>query len=466
MERKGRRLVLFPLPLQGHLNPMLELANILYSKGFSIYIIHTSFNSPKPCKYPHFSFHAINEGLSESETSRIDGHLLALLNTKCVEPFKECLRRLLSDVSEEPIDCLISDSLFHFTRAIAEGLKVPRIVLRTGGASSFLVYAALPLLRERGYLPLQDSQKEEPVVEFPPLKVKDLPVPPVTDNRAPTSFYQIIDSLVNETKASSGIIWNTFEDLEQSALTTMRHDFGIPIFPIGPFHKTILASSSSSSSSSSLLIEDQNCISWLNTQTNKSVIYVSFGSSAVISETEFLEVAWGLANSNQPFLWVVRPGLVHGSDWLVPLPHGFLENLNGRGTIVKWAPQLEVLAHPCIGAFWTHSGWNSIMESICEGVPMICTPCFVDQLVNARYVSHVWKVGLQLDNGMERGEIEKTIRKLMVEKEGDEIRYRVSKLKEKANLCLKQDGSSYKSLDSLVSHISSLESFNFQAQRP
>lgn len=156
MERKGRRLVLFPLPLQGHVNPMLELANILYSKGFSITIIHTSFNSPNRCKYPHFTFHAIDEGLFESETSTKDVMLLiSLLNTKCVEPFKECLSRLLYDVSDEPIACLISDAVFHFSRGVAESLRLPRIVLRTGGASSFLVFAAFPLLRQRGYLPIQ-----------------------------------------------------------------------------------------------------------------------------------------------------------------------------------------------------------------------------------------------------------------------------------------------------------------------
>nr|XP_048325483.1 UDP-glycosyltransferase 76B1-like [Ziziphus jujuba var. spinosa] len=103
---------------------MLQLANILYSKGFSISIIHTSFNSPNPSNYPHFTFHSICEGLAE----------------------------------------------------IAESLKLLRVVLRTGSASSFLAFAAFPLLRERGYLPIQDSQLEEPVVEFPHLKVEDLPV--------------------------------------------------------------------------------------------------------------------------------------------------------------------------------------------------------------------------------------------------------------------------------------------------
>ncbi|XP_075649189.1 UDP-glycosyltransferase 76B1-like [Castanea sativa] len=456
-QRKGRRLVLFPLPFQGHINPMLLLATILHSKGFSITIIHTNFNSPNPSNFPNFTFHSIPDGFSESEASSKDVVFLAkLLNTKCVEPFRDCMVKLLSDVSEEPISCLISDAFFYFSQAVADSLKLPRVVLRTGGLSSFVVFVAFPLLRERGYLPIQDSQLEEPVVELPPLKVKDLPV---IDNVDPDSYYEIIAGMVNESKASAGIIWNSFEELEQSELDTLRQEFPNPIFPIGPFHKYHLTSSSSS-----LLAQDQSSISWLDKQAPKSVIYASFGSLAALSEAQFLEIAWGLANSNQPFLWVVRPGLIRGSEWLEPLPSGFLETLNGRAHIIKWAPQLEVLAHPAVGAFWTSNGWNSTLESICEGLPMICMPCFTDQKVNAKYVSQVWKVGLQLENGSDRLMIERCIRRLMVEKEGEEIRDRISKLKDKAKFCLQQGGSSLQNLDSLVSHISKLESFVFQSQ--
>jgi hypothetical protein len=303
---------------------------------------------------------------------------------------------------------------------------------------------------------LSDSQLEEPVAEFPPLKVKDLPMINTVNSE---SYNEIVAGMINESKASSGIIWNSFEDLEQSAIDTIRQDFQIPIFPIGPFHKYYPASTSSS-----LLTQDQSSISWLDKQAPKSVIYASFGSIAALSEAQFLEIAWGLANSNQPFLWVVRPGLVRGSEWLEPLPSEFLETLNGKGHIIKWAPQQEVLAHPAVGAFWTHNGWNSTLESICEGVPMICMPCFTDQKVNAKYISQVWKIGLQLENELDRGEIERSIRGLMVEKEGEEIRERISKLKDKANFCLQQGGSSLKSLDNLVSHISKLESFVFQSQ--
>ncbi|XWS65912.1 hypothetical protein CRYUN_Cryun05aG0154300 [Craigia yunnanensis] len=262
--------------------------------------------------------------------------------------------------------------------------------------------------------------------------------------------------MVNQSKASSGLIWNTFEELEQSALETLHQELGVPLFPIGPFHKSFPVSSSS------LLTQDQSCISWLDKQEYKSVIYVSFGSLAAIHENQFLEIAWGLANSKQPFLWVVRPGLIKGSERLEPLPNGFLETLGGRGHIVKWAPQQEVLAHPSVGAFWTHNGWNSTLESICEGIPMICMPCFSDQRVNARYVTEIWRVGLQLENGPERGEIERTIKRLMKEKDGEKIRKRVLHLKEKSNQCLSEGGSSRQSLDSLVHHILSLESLTFK----
>ncbi|XP_048421689.1 UDP-glycosyltransferase 76B1-like [Pyrus x bretschneideri] len=455
-QSKGRRLILCPLPFQGHINPMLELANILHSKGFSIAIIHTNFNSLNPStRNPHFTYHSIPVDLTETEASIKDlTVVLSILNAKCVEPFRECLAELLSDGmnSENPIACLISDPLFNFTRSVAESFKLPTIILRTGCAASFAVYIAFPLLKKKGLLTNTGSRLEEPVIELSPIKARDLPTMPNCDAE---DLYQLITNMVNESKASYGLIFNTFEDLEGHALATIRQEYhpNIPVFSLGPFHK---CGPTTSSSSSSLLAQDQSCISWLNAQAPKSVVYVSFGSMAKIDQAQFLEIAWGLANNGQPFLWVVRPGLVQGSDWLETLPDGLLKALNKRVHVVKWAPQKEVLAHPAVGAFWTHCGWNSTLEGICEGVPMICTPCFGDQMVNARYVSDVWKVGMQLEHGIERGEVERTIRRLMVEEEGEEIKDRALKLMEAANLCHKEGGSSYQFLDGLVQYVLSL----------
>lgn len=282
---------------------------------------------------------------------------------------------------------------------------------------------------------------------FPPLKVKDLPVINSTD---PEKVFQLVTSMVSSAMNCAGLILNTFEDLEQPSLDKLRHEFPIPIFPIGPFHKFCLHASSS------LMAHDETCISWLDRQELRSVIYVSFGSIAAIEESKFDEIACGLRNSRRSFLWVIRPGLVSVVPRMDPI-------FKAKGCIVKWAPQLEVLAHPSVGAFWTHCGWNSTLESISEGVPMICTPCFTDQMVNSRFVCDVWRVGVELENrsGLERGKIERAIRRLFEEKEGQEIRERMLDMKEKASLCLKRDGCSLRSIDSLACHIMSLESLTF-----
>jgi UDP:flavonoid glycosyltransferase YjiC (YdhE family) len=123
---------------------------------------------------------------------------------------------------------------------------------------------------------------------------------------------------------------------------------------------------------------------------------------------------------------------------------------------VKWAPQKEVLAHSAVGGFLSHCGWNSTLESICEGIPMICKPCFGDQGVNTRYVSHVWKVGLELESrNLERGEIERAVRRLMVGEEGKELRKRSKYLKKTVELCTKEGGSSSNSLNKLIKIIMS-----------
>lgn len=153
-QKKGRRVILFPLPLQGHINPMLQLASILYSKGFSITIIHTNFNSPNPSNYPHFSFNSISESLWESEVSIEDTiSLLTVLNDKCVVPFQDCLAKLISNGDqEEPVTCLITDAIWHFAQTVADTLRLPWIVLRTSSISSFLAFSAFQILLEKGYL--------------------------------------------------------------------------------------------------------------------------------------------------------------------------------------------------------------------------------------------------------------------------------------------------------------------------
>lgn len=162
--RKGnrrRRLLLFPAPLEGHMNPMIHLANVLYSRGFNITIIHTKFNSPDISRYPHFTFCLIPDGLSEAESSTSDIVVLfQRLLINCVEPFRKCfINLLLSDAlhQKEPVACLITDTTWYFTQELADRFNVPRFAFRTTSVSSFLAFDALPLLRDKGYLPKKGS---------------------------------------------------------------------------------------------------------------------------------------------------------------------------------------------------------------------------------------------------------------------------------------------------------------------
>ncbi|KAI3682473.1 hypothetical protein L1987_82475 [Smallanthus sonchifolius] len=284
---------------------------------------------------------------------------------------------------------------------------------------------------------------QEIVPELNPFRYKDLPFIDLPTQDALDSA-----NMITPDTPPSAFIWNTLEFLEPSALTWIRQQYQVPTFTIGPLHKI------SPTPSTSFLEEDTSCITWLDKQKPKSVIYVSLGSLAYMNENVATEMALGLANSNQPFLWVVRPGSVQGFEWVEFLEEGLAVEMKERGLIVKWAPQKEVLAHNAVGGFWSHCGWNSTLESVCEGVPMLCQPFGVDQLLNARYLSYVWKMGVEIV--VERKEIEGAIRRILVDKEGEERRQRGMEIQENAKLAFNHGGSSHKSLNDLVEFIWSL----------
>ncbi|KAK1304422.1 UDP-glycosyltransferase 76F1 [Acorus calamus] len=123
-------------------------------------------------------------------------------------------------------------------------------------------------------------------------------------------------------RSSSGVIWNTFQELELTRITRVRDEFKVRVFPIGPLHKQ-----SPNVVSNSLVAVDRRCMSWLDQQKPKSVVYVSFGSLACTQTAR--RDCMGLANSGKPFLWVLRPGSVVGSG-RAEVPEGF-EATRGKG---------------------------------------------------------------------------------------------------------------------------------------
>ncbi|KAK4345969.1 hypothetical protein RND71_036145 [Anisodus tanguticus] len=206
--------------------------------------------------------------------------------------------------------------------------------------------------------------------------------------------------------------------------------------------------------------KSHKCIDWLDKQEPNSVIFVSFGTTTSLSDEEIKELAIGLEKSEQKFIWVLREAdkgdIFNGESRKVELPEGYEERVEKRGLIVRdWAPQLEILGHVSTGGFISHCGWNSCMESISMGVPIVAWPMHSDQPRNAILVTEVLKIGVVLKDWAKRDElvssieVEKCVKRLMDSKEGDEIRQRAMVLSKS----VVDGGGSSKEMDSFIAHI-------------
>lgn len=198
---------------------------------------------------------------------------------------------------------------------------------------------------------------------------------------------------------------------------------------------------------------DSSSSNWLSSKPPGSVVYVSFGSMAYLSIKQMEELAMGLKQTNFNFLWVVR------STEAAKIPQGFIEEIgDNKGLICNWIPQTEVLANEAVGCFFTHCGWNSTIEALCLGVPMVAMPQWTDQTTDAKFVEDVWKVGVRVnvneeDGIVSREEIESCIRQVMEGEEGKVMKENAKKWKELAVEAVSEGGSSDKDIDEFVSKI-------------
>ncbi|KAI4377885.1 hypothetical protein MLD38_015446 [Melastoma candidum] len=248
------RLVLFPLPLQGHTNSMLQLAQILASQGFSVTILHARYNSPRPSDHPGLDFRPFDVTSPTAELETMSGDPMALisrLNAACATPFRETLMELTGEGGG--VACLVTDTCWHFTQAVADDMGIPRMVLRTTSISSMSAFTAVSRLHKDGLLPLPESQLEEAVPELLPLRMKDLPMVPT---RNPKYFFWLLAEIDRTTELCAGLISNSFEELEETKLAESRRAIPIPFFLIGPFHKRF---PSSSTPLAGELLQDPSC---------------------------------------------------------------------------------------------------------------------------------------------------------------------------------------------------------------
>ncbi|KAF2294100.1 hypothetical protein GH714_007495 [Hevea brasiliensis] len=349
--------VCIPYPAQGHINPMLKLAKLLHHSGFYITFVHTEHNQRRLLKsrgsnslpgLPDFVFETIPDGLppTDADASQDIASLVEATSTNCLVPFRELLAKLNSSSDIPPVSCIISDGYANSKNLIERGL-VPLADV------SYLT---------NGYL--------ETTIDWIPgmkdIRLRDLPtIIRITDGNDSIKF--TIREIDRASKASA-IVLNTYDELEHEVLLGLSSMFTPPIYTLGPLHLLLGQNPSENDVASigcSLWKEDTECLQWLDSQEPNSVVFVNFGSMTVITPQQLVEFAWGLTNSKQNFLWIIRPDLVQGESAI--LPKEFLDETKERGMMASWCQQEQILKHPSIGGFLSHMGWNSTIMKACKG---------------------------------------------------------------------------------------------------
>ncbi|XP_019171574.1 PREDICTED: 7-deoxyloganetin glucosyltransferase-like [Ipomoea nil] len=484
--KQQQHLVCLPFPAQGHVNPMLKFAILLHHRGFHITFVNTEYNHRRLLRarhslhgFPGFQFKTIPDGLSSPQDGDEEANCTQDVRSLCDSTSKHCLApflRLLSDLNSSPgvppVTCVVSDNIMSFGLVAAEEIGVAGVSFRPTTACSFFCNALLQRFRQKGLIPLKDSNggigdSDRVLADFDvpgistSIRLRDLPTYARISNEVNTFIMSFINTETKRalTKASA-IIFHTLDSLEHDTLESLSA-MCPPIYPIAPLHLLIDQLPDHGSLKflgANLWKEDLSCLQWLDSKAPSSVVYVNFGSVTVITQRQLMEFAWGLAKSEQNFLWVVRSDGVMGEESSnSALPGEFYEETKGRGIVVRWCPQERVLKHRSTGAFLTHCGWNSMMESISSGVPMICWPFFADQHLNCRLACAEWGVGVEIESEVDRDEVEKVVREVMDGGEkGEEMKVKARELKRKAEEAVGLGGSSHLILDQLVKNVFSV----------
>uniref|UniRef100_A0A2N9G3S9 Glycosyltransferase n=1 Tax=Fagus sylvatica TaxID=28930 RepID=A0A2N9G3S9_FAGSY len=471
---KAPHVLIFPLPAQGHVNTMLNLAHLLSLAGLNITFLNSDYNHNRLLLYtnilarfacfPGFQFKTISDGLPNDHPRAGDRvmDLFGAVDLVTKPLFREMLYSgQLNSVTGQSVSCIIVDGILSFPIDMGNEVGIPVIHFRTISSCCFWVYFLIQDMIEAGELPIKDMDRL--VTSVPGmetfLRYRDLPSFCRVNNLVDPNL-QLVKNETRQSPRAHALILNTFEDLEGPILSHIRTKCP-KIYTIGPLHEILKlrleskTTSLQSQSSNSLFEVDRSCMKWLDAQPLKSVIYVSFGSITVMTVDELMEFWYGLVNSKQCFLWAIRPDLVAQKVGEGQIPKELVEGTKDRGYMVGWVPQEEVLAHQAVGGFLTHSGWNSTLESIVAGVPMICWPYFADQQVNSRFVSEVWKLGLDMKDVCDRIVIEKMVSDLMVERKEEFMKSAAEKAR-LARESVSEGGSSYCNLDQLIKDIRSM----------
>ncbi|XP_073359379.1 7-deoxyloganetin glucosyltransferase-like [Aegilops tauschii subsp. strangulata] len=349
-------------------------------------------------------------------------------------PVFEEFRNLVFDLP--PVTWVIFD-MEHVLYAAKE-MGLPCVTLWTMSACAFLAFHQCQSLVDMGIVPLKEAEHlkngylDNTVLDSVPgmpkdVRVRDFPSFIRTTDLDDAMLKTLLRSMACYRTTPSAMIFNTFDDIDHEAIAEMSTSLP-PIYAVGPLPQLLgqVSGSVVDTLESNLSKENNSFLEWLN------------------------------ANSRQEFLWVIRNDQVNNGDGNAPasiLPPEFLEETEERSYVTSWCPQEEVLQDEAVGAFLTHFGWNSVLESMSTGVPMFCWPFGADQFTNKRYVCSEWRVGLEISDNVERNEVKEAIIEMMEGDKGKELKTVAMEWKEKSTVAALPGGSSWVNLEKVVNEV-------------
>ncbi|KAF7811002.1 scopoletin glucosyltransferase-like [Senna tora] len=437
----------FPFLAQGHMLPTVDLARLFAARGVKATIVTTPHNLPiisrtigQPKTTSHniiintltIRFPSLQFGLPEGceNADSIPSPSLAPNFFRAIQLLQEPLEQLL--LHHHP-DCLIANPFFPWATDSAAKFGIPRIVFNAAG--SFTLCA---MEHTRLYKPYKNvlSDSEPVVIPNLPGEIKmtkmEVPGSMANENDENRAWAKLHAAMSEAELKSFGVIVNSFCELEQVYADHYKKVLGRKAWNVGPVSLSGRDMKEKANRGREASIDEQECLRWLHSKQPNSVLYISFGSMTNFPKSQLKEIAMGLEASGQYFIWVVRSQKEdeeeEEEEWL---PEGFEKRMEGKGLIIRgWAPQVLILDHEAVGGFVTHCGWNSTLEGVSAGVPMVTWPTGKDQFYNQKFVTEVLGIGVAVGvegDSVEKEAIEKAVRRIMEGEEAVEMRNRAKK---------------------------------------
>jgi UDP-glucose:(indol-3-yl)acetate beta-D-glucosyltransferase len=454
---------------QGHINPLLRLGKSLLTKGLNVtlatteLVYHrvfkstttpTSTDNTVPTSYTTNGINVLffSDGFDITKGNKSPDEYMDIIAEFGPISLTNLIKNNFLNNTSKKLACIINNPFVPWVTNVASEFKIPCACLWIQPCTLYSIYYRF-YNKLNQFPTLENPEIDVELPGLPLLKSQDLPSFVLPSNPL-KGLSNVLAEMFQDMKKLKWVLANSFYELEKDVIDSMAEIF--PITTIGPLvPPSLLGQDQTQDVGIEMWKSQDSCIEWLNKKPPSSVIYISFGSLIFLSEKQMQSIAEALKRSKSYFLWVMKSK--EGEAATVTLPEKFLEETKEKGMVVSWCPQTKVLVHPSIACFLTHCGWNSMLEAITAGVPMIAYPQWTDQPTNAKLVSDVFGMGIRLkqdsDGFVESEEVERAIGEIVGGERFEVFKKNAVELKLAAREAVADGGSSDRNIQSFVDEI-------------